>query len=282
MYNYSIVFEDVYVFLGLAVKSEFQKIIKGLQWPYKFCWMDDRKTKWDGTKNLLILFERPNARPKQEMCKERFDFLSKYLPRLKNSKLKRLCGRIISYHEYDKETNDMGDCISLSNRFNCLNNIGEAENLFDLDIDEADIEEEQPDVNTDSNVFNLTEEKMVEHVVSSPEPQDEEWEQVINKTKCPKTQLYSTLCKYGAVCVEGLNCSSKHTSKEKQIFESRRIAKSLYGHEFYENKYRTELCNKTWCDQKVCRFAHGAEQLVCRICCKIGHGMETCIKKNET
>ena len=278
LYNYGIVFEDVYIWLGSMVKVEFQRAVKELQWPYKFCWMDDRKTKWDGSKNLLILFERPNARLKQESGNDKFDFLSKYLPRLKNSKLKRLCGRIISYHEYDKETNDMGDFISLSNRFNCLTNIGENEDLFDLDIDEGE-EEEQDSL--DTNVFNLTEEKLIEHVISSPEPQDEEWEQVINKTKCPKAQLYSTLCKYGANCVEGINCSCKHTSKEKQVFESRRIAKSLYGHEFYENKYRTELCNKNWCDQKVCRFAHGTEQLICRICCKIGHGIEGCTKKSE-
>ena len=283
LYNYGIVFEDVYVWLGGMVKTEFQKSIKGLQWPYKFCWMDDRKTKWDGSKNLLILFERPNAwQPKPDITKEKFDFLSKYLPRLKNSKLKRLCGRILSYHEYEKETNDMGDCISLSNRFNCLTNIGENEDLFDLDFDEVEDDEEHDD-SSETKVFNLTEEKIDEQQhASSSEAQDEEWEQVINKTKCPKTQLYSTFCKYGAVCVEGVSCSSKHTSKEKQVFEARRIAKSLYGHEFYENKYRTELCNKNWCDQKVCRFAHGTEQIVCRICCKIGHGTETCTKKIET
>lgn len=278
MYNYGIVFEDVHIWLGSMVKFEFQRTIKGLQWPYKFCWMDDRKTKWDGNKNLLVLFERPNARLKQQdPNKEKFDFLNKYLPRLKSSKLKRLCGRILSYHEYDKETNDLGDRISLSNRFNCLSNISEVEDLFDLDNDEA---EDDDDNGIDTNVFNLTEEKVVEQV-SSPEPQDEEWEQVINKTKCPKTQLYSTLCKYGAICIEGLTCTSKHTAKEKQIFDSRRIAKSLYGHEFFENKYRTELCNKNWCDQKVCRFAHGPEQLVCRLCCKIGHATETCTKKSE-
>ena len=281
LYNYGIVFEDVYIWLGGVVKTEFQQTIKGLQWPYKFCWMDDRKTKWDGSKNLLVLFERPNARPsKPEPAKEKFDFLSKYLPRLKNSKLKRLCGRILSYHEYDKETNDMGDSISLSNRFNCLTSIGENEDLFDLDIDDTD--EEEQEGNLDTDVFNLTEDKIVNEQVISPEPPDDEWEQVINKAKSPKAQLYSTLCKYGAICVEGGNCSCKHTSKEKQIFEARRIAKSLYGHEFYENKYRTELCNKNWCDHKVCRFAHGTEQLICRICCKIGHGTESCSKKVET
>ena len=280
LYNYGIVFEDVYIWLGGVVKTEFQKTIKGLQWPYKFCWMDDRKTKWDGSKNLLVLFERPNARPsKQDIVKEKFDFLSKYLPRLKNSKLKRLCGRVISYHEYDKETNDMGDSISLSNRFNCLNNIGESEDLFDLDFDSTDEEEVEETLDTD--VFNLTEDKAVIEQVSSPEPLDEEWEQVINKAKSPKTQMYSTPCRYGAMCVEGTNCTCKHTAKEKQIFDARRIAKSLYGHEFYDNKYRTELCNKNWCDQKVCRFAHGTEQLICRICCKVGHGTESCSKKNE-
>ena len=281
LYNYGIVFEDVFIWLGGVVKTEFQQTIKGLQWPYKFCWMDDRKTKWDGSKNLLVLFERPNARSsKQDAGKEKFDFLSKYLPRLKNSKLKRLCGRILSYHEYDKETNDMGDSISLSNRFNCLTSIGENEDLFDLDVDDTD-DEDHEDV-LDTEVFNLTEDKVINEQINSPEPQDEEWEQVINKAKCPKAQLYSTLCKYGALCVEGINCTCKHTAKEKQIFEARRIAKSLYGHEFYENKYRTELCNKNWCDHKVCRFAHGTEQLICRICCKVGHGTESCSKKSET
>ena len=52
LYNYGIVFEDVHIWQGLVVKLEFQKTIKGLRWPYKFCWMDDRRTKWDGNKNI--------------------------------------------------------------------------------------------------------------------------------------------------------------------------------------------------------------------------------------
>ena len=161
--------------IHLQVKHEFQRAIKGLHWPYKFCWMDDLKTRWDGHKNLLVLFERPNAKLLKDdhPSKEKLDFLAKYLPRLKNSKLKRLCGRILSYHEYDNDS-DMGDDnISLSNRFTCLTSVPENGDLFDLDYDEPEEallcrHHSSTSEELDGHVFNLTEDG---HMEDEQQPQ---------------------------------------------------------------------------------------------------------------
>ena len=65
----------------------------------------------------MILFERPNA---VKNNKEKSEFLSDHLPKLRNSLLNDLCRRIVSYHEYDKEKNDNDDEISFTNRYSFL------------------------------------------------------------------------------------------------------------------------------------------------------------------
>ena len=99
LYNYGILFEDVNLEIGSYVGEAFQKIIKDLNWPFKYIWMNDEKNKSEVHLNLLILFERPNG----SKAKEKNEFLGEYLPKLRSSLLNDLCRRIVSYHEYDKE-----------------------------------------------------------------------------------------------------------------------------------------------------------------------------------
>jgi len=114
---------------------------------------------------------------------------------------------------------------------------------------------------------------------------DNEWQMVASKGTRgtgPKTPM-STYCEQRALCSKGNKCKNKHTQKEKELFEARKTAKTANDKEFSDTKFRTELCNKVNVphNRKMCRFAHGIEQLVCKTCYEVGHKKETCIKQEK-
>jgi len=112
---------------------------------------------------------------------------------------------------------------------------------------------------------------------------DNEWQMVSKETrKGPKTPM-STYCEQRALCSKGNKCKSKHTQKEKELFEARKTAKTANDKEFSDTKFRTELCNKVNVphNRKMCRFAHGIEQLVCKTCYEVGHKKEACTKQEK-
>ena len=271
LYNFGIVFEDVNLEIGSYVSNAFQKTIKDLNWPYKYVWMNDEKNKLDVHLNLLILFERPNA----VKGKEKNEFLSEYLPKLRNSLLNGLCSRILSYHEYDKEKNDVDDEISFSNRYSFLSNVKDEEEDFEFDSPES------PDEPCNAP-FDLFEELEKQEEILN-QTKEKEWEQVIHKTRggcASPAQLYSTRCIYGYICTYGINCHYEHTGDEKQVFQARTAAKKIGKVPFHDNKYRTELCNFNIAhDKQACPFAHGIVQLICKVCYKCGHGVESCTMK---
>ena len=100
---------------------------------------------------------------------------------------------------------------------------------------------------------------------------------MIHKAKNLPAQLYSTKCIYGHICTYGINCHFEHSTEEKQVFNARRTAKKIGKVPFHDNKYRTELCNfNITHDREACPYAHGDEQLLCKICYKCGHGADSC------
>lgn len=113
---------------------------------------------------------------------------------------------------------------------------------------------------------------------------DNEWQMVASKTARtgPKPPL-SPFCDQRALCSKGNKCKNKHTQKEKELFEARKTAKTANDKEFSDTKFRTELCNKVNVphNRKMCRFAHGLEQLVCKTCYEVGHKKETCTKPEK-
>jgi hypothetical protein len=113
---------------------------------------------------------------------------------------------------------------------------------------------------------------------------DNEWQTVASKATrtTPKTPM-STYCEQRALCSKGNKCKSKHTQKEKELFEARKTAKTANDKEFSDTKFRTELCNKVNVphNRKMCRFAHGVEQLVCKTCYEVGHKKEACTKQEK-
>ena len=57
-------------------------------------------------------------------------------------------------------------------------------------------------------------------------------------------------------------------------------AKKIGKVPFHDNKYRTELCNfNIPHDRAACPFAHGMTQMICKICYKVGHDVDTCTVK---
>lgn len=110
----------------------------------------------------------------------------------------------------------------------------------------------------------------------------DEWQTVLGPRSGPKTPL-STFCDQRALCSKGNKCKNKHTQKEKELFEARKTAKTANDKEFSDTKFRTELCNKVNVphNRKMCRFAHGIEQLVCKTCYEVGHKKETCTKQEK-
>ena len=113
---------------------------------------------------------------------------------------------------------------------------------------------------------------------------DNEWQTVPNnRTRTgPKTPM-STYCEQRALCPKGNKCKNKHPQKEKELFEARKTAKTANDKEFSDTKFRTELCNKVNVphNRKMCRFAHGIEQLVCKTCYEVGHKKEGCAKQEK-
>jgi len=113
---------------------------------------------------------------------------------------------------------------------------------------------------------------------------DTEWQTVVGKTKTgPKTPGMTPYCEQRALCSKGNKCKGRHTQKEKELFEARKTAKTANDKEFSDTKFRTELCNKVNVphNRKMCRFAHGVEQLVCKTCFEVGHKKEICPKEKE-
>lgn len=270
LYNYGIVFEDVNLEIGSYVSEAFQKIIKDLNWPYKYVWMNDEKNKSEVHLNLLILFERPNS---NKGAKEKSEFLGEYLPKLRNSLLNDLCRRILSYHEYDKEKNDDDDEISFTNRYSFLSDVKDEED----ELESPEIPDEP--VNAPFDLFEELEKQ--EELLNNTK--EKEWEQVIHKTRgnAPSpAQIYSTRCIYGFICTYGTKCHYEHTNEEKQLFQARTAAKKIGKVPFHDNKYRTELCNfNIPHDRAACPFAHGMTQMICKVCYKCGHSVETCTVK---
>jgi hypothetical protein len=114
---------------------------------------------------------------------------------------------------------------------------------------------------------------------------DNEWQMVASKGTRgtgPKTPM-STYCEQRALCSKGNKCKNKHPQKEKELFEARKTAKTANDKEFSDTKFRTELCNKVNVphNRKMCRFAHGIEQLVCKTCYEVGHKKEACTKQEK-
>ena len=268
LYNYGIVFEDVNLEIGAYVGEAFQKVIKDLDWPYKYIWMKDEKNKLDVHLNLLILFERPNA----SKGKEKSEFLGDHLPKLRNSLLNDLCRRIVSYHEYDKEKNDDDDDISFTNRYSFLTDVMD---------DEEDLESQEMSDEPVNAPFDLFEE-LEKHEETINQSKETEWEQVIHKPRGGPSpaQIYPTRCIYGFICTYGTKCHYEHTKEEKEVFQARTAAKKIGKVPFHDNKYRTELCNfNIPHDRAACPFAHGMTQMICKICYKVGHDVDTCTVK---
>jgi len=113
---------------------------------------------------------------------------------------------------------------------------------------------------------------------------ENEWQMVASKVtrSSPKTPI-SAYCAERALCSKGNKCKNKHTQKEKELFEARKTAKTANDKEFSDTKFRTELCNKVNVphNRKMCRFAHGIEQLVCKACYEVGHAKTTCTKQEK-
>ena len=114
---------------------------------------------------------------------------------------------------------------------------------------------------------------------------DNEWQMVASKAKTgPKTPILP-FCPERSLCNKGSKCKAKHTQREKELFEARKTAKAANDKEFSDTKFRTELCNKVNVphNRKMCRFAHGIEQLVCKLCYDVGHKRELCprLKENQ-
>ena len=131
------------------------------------------------------------------------------------------------------------------------------------------------DVGIDSSV--------IEESIKTSVAETSEWQTVAKTPRSgPKTPL-SAYCEQRALCPKGNKCKNKHTQKEKELFEARKTAKTANDKEFSDTKFRTELCNKVNAphNRKMCRFAHGIEQLVCKTCYEVGHKKEDC-KKQET
>jgi len=115
-------------------------------------------------------------------------------------------------------------------------------------------------------------------------PEKDEWTTVPKKAvRTGNTPTVSTFCPARALCSKGNKCKDKHTQKEKELFEARKTAKTANDKEFSDTKFRTELCNKVNVphNRKMCRFAHGVEQLVCKGCFEVGHKKENCIKAQK-
>merc|ERR1711997_159688 len=117
-------------------------------------------------------------------------------------------------------------------------------------------------------------------------PEKDEWQMVPKKAvRTGNTPTVSTFCPSRALCSKGNKCKNKHTQKEKELFEARKTAKTANDKEFSDTKFRTELCNKVNVphNRKMCRFAHGIEQLVCKLCYDVGHKRELCprLKENQ-
>jgi len=115
-------------------------------------------------------------------------------------------------------------------------------------------------------------------------PEKDEWQMVPKKAvRTGNTPTVSTFCPSRALCSKGNKCKDKHTQKEKELFEARKTAKTANDKEFSDTKFRTELCNKVNVphNRKMCRFAHGVEQLVCKGCFEVGHKKENCIKAEK-
>jgi len=112
-------------------------------------------------------------------------------------------------------------------------------------------------------------------------PEKDEWQMVPKKAvRTGSTPQTSSFCPARALCSKGNKCKDKHTQKEKELFEARKTAKTANDKEFSDTKFRTELCNKVNVphNRKMCRFAHGVEQLVCKGCFEVGHKKEACLK----
>ena len=268
LYNYGIVFEDVNLEIGSYVGEAFQKIIKDLNWSYKYMWMNDEKTKSEVHLNLLILFDRSNS----SKGKEKIEFLGDHLPKLRSSLLNDLCRRIVSYHEYDKEKNDEDDDIAFTNRYSFLSDVRD---------EEEDLE--APEMSDDSvnAPFDLYEE-LEKHEETTTPTKETEWEQVIHKPRGGPSpaQIYTTRCIYGFICTYGTKCHYEHTKEEKEVFQARTAAKKIGKVPFHDNKYRTELCNfNIPHDRAACPFAHGMTQMICKVCYKVGHDVDTCTVK---
>jgi hypothetical protein len=113
---------------------------------------------------------------------------------------------------------------------------------------------------------------------------EKEWQLVASKvTRSGSKTVPSAYCEQRGLCSKGHKCKNRHTQKEKELFEARKTAKSANDKEFSESKFRTELCNKvnTPHNRKMCRFAHGLEQLVCKVCYEIGHAKTSCSKQEK-
>jgi hypothetical protein len=130
--------------------------------------------------------------------------------------------------------------------------------------------------------LDIDEDSGIQNQKSSQEKDN--WQLVASKSvarSATKTAIQAQpFCDQRALCSKGQKCKSKHTQKEKELFEARKTAKTANDKEFSDTKFRTELCNKVNVphNRKMCRFAHGNEQLVCKSCYEVGHGKTSCPK----
>jgi len=108
-----------------------------------------------------------------------------------------------------------------------------------------------------------------------------EWK-VVTNNKPSRSDQSSMFCYSRALCMLGSKCKDKHTKKEKEAFEARRVAKTANDKEFSDTKFRTELCKvNVLHNLGKCRFAHGTEQVICRNCFEVGHKKDSCINNEK-
>jgi hypothetical protein len=144
------------------------------------------------------------------------------------------------------------------------------------------IQSTSSDDENETEIESLYEEEDEDSGNGSSCEEGEKWPLVTSRLTRSDTNTFSSeYCDQRALCTK-TKCKYKHTPKEKETFEARRVARLANDKDFNDSKFRTDLCKvNVLHNLKKCRFAHGLDQLICKICNEIGHKTEICSRAQK-
>ena len=207
-----------------------------LRWPFQFCWKGQ---------DIALVFSPVKPKDEKTEFAYHFDKIFELLQR-------EYPGRVVNSPAYRQKESYEREKISLANKYEALEDVGE-----------------QPSLGNDYDFSDKGENEVQGHPSEGKKDNDSisgnEFQLVQTRKQRKKNQKFSDQCPYRSKCRKGINCTYWHTRSEKKYFQKGNYNKHK------ECKYKNNCCLGT-----ACTFAHSEKDSFCRKCHLWGHLQNKC------